>query len=185
LKVISIKEKKIPEINDEFAKHLGEYEDLRSLKDKIRNELTASKEDSLKKEMAEEIIKKISDALSIELPETFVEQESRTLLKSLLSSTPHQDLKKEQSEALKAEAKNQAEENLKKHLILKKIAENEGWEITEEEMDEALKAIAKANNIPLEKLREDMNKEGRRETLRNNLLFKKTVDFLVKNAIIE
>lgn len=184
LKVVSIKEKRIPEINDEFAKHLGDSENLKDLKEKIKKELILVKENNVKREMAEEIIKKISDELNIELPEALVEQESLSLLKNLLSSKPDQDLKQETSEALKAEMKKQAAENLKRHLILRRIAEKENLGVTEEEIEEELKVIAKANNIPLTRLIENMNREGRRENLRTSILFKKTVDFLAKNAII-
>lgn len=185
LKVITIKEKKIPDINDDFAKDLGKYENLGKLKEEIENELKVRKEDARKEEMASEIVKKISDQLNIELPETLVEQESRDILKNLLSSLSQQELKKEISEDIKAEARRQAEQNLKRHLILRKIAEKENLSVTEEEIDQEIKAIARANNIPLPGLIENINREGRRETLRNRMLIKKTVDFLVEKSIIE
>ena len=67
---------------------------------------------------------------------------------------------------------------------LAKIAETEGFDVSEEEEDQELKDIAKANNVPLAKVIDNLNKEGRREDLRNSILLKKTVDFLVKQAII-
>ena len=185
LKVISIKEKKLSEINDEFAKELGEYESLKELKEKIKKELISSKEKASKSEMAYEIMKKISEKLSIEVPETFVEQEYMAILKRLLSSRPQEDLKKEDLEQLKAEGKEKAEQNLNNHLILKKIAEKENLDVSDEEVHEELKEIAKANNLPLAKVIDSFNREGKREELRNNLLLKKTVDFLVEHAIIE
>jgi len=185
LKVISIKEKKLSEINDEFAKELGEYESLKELKEKIKKELISSKEKASKGEMAYEIMKKISEKLSIEVPETLVEQEYMAILKRLLSSRPQEDLKKEDLEQLKAEGKEKAEQNLNNHLILKKIAEKENLDVSDEEVHEELKEIAKANNLPLAKVIDSFNREGKREELRNNLLLKKTVDFLVEHAIIE
>lgn len=185
LKVISMKEKKLPALDDEFAKDLGEYENLKDLKEKIKKEIISSKEKAAKDEIADEIIKKISEKLSIKLPETLVEQEYLAVLKRLLSSRPQQDLKKEDLERLKAEAKRKAEQNLRNHLILKKIAEKESLDIPDEEIHEELKAIAKANDLSLAKVIDSFNREGKREELRNSLLFKKTVDFLVEHAIIE
>jgi len=185
LKVITIKERKIPDINDDFAKDLGKYENLGKLKEEIENELKMRKEDALKEEMASEIVKKISDHLNIELPETLVEQESKDILKNLSSSLSEQELKKEINEDIKAEARRQAEQNLKRHLILRKIAEKENLGVTEEEIDQEIKAIARANNIPLPGLIENINREGRRDALRNRMLIKKTVDFLVEKSIIE
>jgi trigger factor len=185
MRIFSIKEKKIPPLNDDFAKGLGEYKDLKELKDKIKEEILISKDESAKTEIAEQIIEKISDKIDIELPETLVEEENISLLRRQLAQVPPQELNKERIEALKTEGKRQAEKTLKNHLILRKIAEMEGFDISEEEEDHELKAIAKANNVPLVRVIENLNREGRREELRNNILLKKTVDFLVKHAIIE
>jgi len=185
LKVFSIKEKKLPQLNNDFAKDLGEYENLEDLKAKIKKEILVSKENAAKKGMAEQIIEEIADELSIELPETLVEEENLSWLRHRLAQLPRQEHNNEKVEALKAEGKKQAEKNLKNHLILKKIAKVERFVVSEEEEDQELKAIARANNIPLAKVIDNINRERRREELRNNILLKKTVDFLVKQAIIE
>lgn len=185
VRVISIKKRKIPEINDDFAKDLGEYENLKDLKAKIKKTIIASKEREIRKETTEEIIKNISDKLNVELPETLIEEEYMAILKKLLSSNTSQELKKEEIEKLKVEGRKKAKENIKNHLILKKIAEEEKLEVSEDEVHEELKAIAEANNLPLVKVIQAFNKEGKREELRESILFKKTVDFLVDKAIIE
>ncbi len=185
LKVISIKEKKIPALDDEFAKELGEFESLKDLKEKIKKEIISSKEKVTKQDMAEEIIKKISDKLSIGLPEVLVEQEYMAIMRRLLSSPTQQDIKKEDLEQLKSEGKKKAEQSLKNHLILKKIAEKENLKVSDQEMHEHFKEIAKANNVPLAQIVDSVNKEGKREELRSSILFNKTVDFLVEHAIIE
>lgn len=185
LKVISIKERKLPEINDDFAKDLGEYESLEDLKKKVTEQILISKENIVKNEMAAELIEKISDKLTIELPESLVEHENMSILKERLEQLPRQELTKEKVEALKVEGKKQAEKNLKNHIILQKIAGAEGIKVSEEDEDQELRAIAKANNIPLARVVDSINREGRKEELRNSILMKKTVDFLVKQAIIE
>jgi len=186
LKVISIKEKKIQEINDEFAKSLGEYENLKDLKAKIQEELLASKEKEIRRELTEEIMDQISQNLSLELPESLVEQEFKSLLNRLLTSYSQQgiNLDNKAIESIQADTRKQAEKNLKNHLILKKISEKEGLAVTEEEVDEELKNIAKANNLPLARVVDSFNQAGRREDLKDNLLIKKTVDFLIRCAII-
>jgi trigger factor len=185
LKVISIKEKKLPALDDEFAKELGEFETFKDLKEKIKKEIISSKEKAAKQDMAEEIIKKISDKLSIGLPEVLVEQEYMAIMRRLLSSPTQQDIKKEDLEQLKSEGKKKAEHSLKNHLILKKIAEKENLKVSDQEMHEHFKEIAKANNVPLAQIVDSVNKEGKREELRSSILFNKTVDFLVEHAIIE
>ena len=185
MKVVSIKEKKLPALDDEFAKDFGEFKDLKDLREKIEKEIVSTKERAAKNEMAEEIIKKISEKLNIELPEAIVEQEHVAVVRRLLSSLPQPNLSKEELEKIKSEGKGKAEQNIKNHLILKKIAEKEKLETSDEDIQEEFKRIAKANNLPIARVIEEFNKEGKREDLREGLVLKKTVDFLVENAIIE
>lgn len=185
MKVVSIKERKLPILDDEFAKDLGEFQSLKDLKEKIEEEIISTKEKATHNEMAEEIIQKISDRLNIDLPESILEQEHIAVMRRLLSTYPDHNPNKEELERLKSEGKQKAEKNLKNHLILLKIAKKEKIEISDEELQEEFRRIAKANNLPLAKVVDSINKEGKREELRDSLVLKKTVDFLIEHAIIE
>ncbi len=185
LKIESIKEKKLPNIDDEFAKELGNYKNLKDLKTKLKEQLRESKKNAQKREMAEEIIKKISDQMPLELPESVIEQEYTALLNRYISSLPQQKLSKDAIDSLRENMRKRAIRNIQNHLILNKIAENEKFKVSEEEMTEEMKALAKTHNVPLARVVESLNKEGQKEELKDNLLIRKTVDFLVKSAIIE
>ncbi|GAH33430.1 unnamed protein product, partial [marine sediment metagenome] len=139
LKVISIKEKILPEINDEFAKDIGENKGLKELKEKIKKEIISSKEKFGKNEMADEILSSISGQLNFELPEILLNQEHIAVFKRLLSSRPQHNLKKEELEKLKADARRKAEQNLRNHLILNKIIEGESLEVSDEDIHEEFK----------------------------------------------
>ncbi len=185
MKVVSIKERKLPVLDDEFAKSLGDFKDLKDLEEKIEQEITSAKEKAAKNEMAEEALKKISERISIELPGSVVEQEQMAVMKRMLSSRPKQNLSQEELEQLKTEGKGKAEQNLRNHLILQKVAEKEKLEVSDQELHEEFKRIAAANNLAVAKVVESFNREGKREELRDSLILKKTVDFLLDNAIIE
>ncbi len=185
LRVEAIKEKSLPDIDDDFAKDLGDYKNLNDLKTKIKEQIKESKEAVQRREMAEEIIQKLSDQMALELPESVVEQEQNALLNRHLSGLPQKKLSKEDFDALKNDIRKRAIDNVRNHLILNKIAQDEGLEVSEEEVTEEMKAIAKANNVPLTRVVETLKQEGRKEELRDNLLLRKTVDFLVESAIIE
>lgn len=185
VKILSVKEQKLPEINDDFAKDLGNYDNLENLKKHIKEELEKSKENAQRNETANEIIQKISDLLNLNLPETVVEKEQQAVLKRFLSSYGQANPNQEEMEKLKSEARKKAEQNIKNHLILNKIAQKEQIEISEEEINDELKSIAKQNNVPLSKVIQSVNKEGKREEIKDNIRLRKTVDFLMKHAIIE
>jgi len=185
LKIESIKEKKLPDINDDFAKDLGDYKNINDLKTKLKEQLRESKKGAQIREMAEEIIGKISEQMSLELPESVIEQESNALLNRQLSSLPQHNLSKEALDSLRNDMRKRAVQNIQNHLILTKIAEKEKLKVTEEEITEEMKTIAKTHNVPLARVVESINQERQKEELKDNLLIRKTVDFLVKSAIIE
>jgi trigger factor len=185
LKIESIKEKMVPEIDDDFAKDLGDYKNLKDLKTKLKDQLLQSKKNAQRREMAEEIVKKIAEKVPFELPESVVEHEYTAQLNRRLSAIPQQDLSMVDLESLKKDVRTRAIQNIKNHIILNKIAQQEKIEVTEEEITEEMKVMAKSHNVPLARVVESINKEDKKQELRDNLLLKKTVDFLVKSAIIE
>jgi len=185
LKVLSIKERNLPEINDDFAKEFGEYKDLKSLKSKIKEELLASKKNTIKRSMTEELMQKLADKVIIELPESLVEQEYLSILRQYLSTMQKQGLKPEELENLKTEVRKKAVSNIKNHLILTKIAQKENLQVSENELNDELNKIAHANNLSVEKVKESFEKDGKIYDLRNNLLLRKVVDFLMESTIIE
>jgi trigger factor len=185
LKVETIKEKKLPDINDDFAKDLGNYENLKDLKTKLKEQLGESKKSTQRREMAEEIINKISEQMSLELPESVIEQENKALMDRHMSSLPQQNLSKEALVSIQEEIRKRAVQNIKNHLILNKIAEKEKLKVSEEDIKEEMKSIAKIHNVPLARVIETINQEGQKEELKDNLLIRKTVDFLAKSAIME
>ncbi len=185
LKILSIKEKTFPEMDDEFAKGLGEFSSLKDLKAEIKIQILAAKKDEIKGKMADDIIQTTSDRVSFDLPESVVEQEYLAIMQRFLSSQQPQSMKKEDVEKIKEEAKTKAQQKLKTHLILTKISEKENIEIKAEDIEEEIKAIAKANNMPLAQAKAQINKEGHRKEIEDRVRLKKTVDFLIKNAIIK
>jgi len=185
LLVTSVKEKKLPEINDEFAKEMGKFESLKDLKAEIKKEMLNAKENSVKRETSDEIIQKIADKVNFKLPESIVQQEILANLRRFQESRPNHKFNKEEIKKIQEDAKRNAERNIKNHLILNKISEKEKLEVSEAEITEELKEIAKANNVSLPKVVESVNKSGKKQELKQNLILKKTVDFLVENAIME
>ena len=184
LKVKEVKEKKVPELNDEFARTVGTPEGLKDLRGKVRKELVEAREKAGRNETASAVLAEVAKRVSLELPESVVEQESLAVLKRFLSASRDRRISPEALEELKAQARRQAEDHLKNHLILEKIAKKEGFGVSEEEIQAEIRDLARANHVSEPYLADLLKREERREELVETLLFRKTVDFLVKTAII-
>jgi trigger factor len=185
LKLVSIKEMKHPEANDDFAKHLGEFESLAGLKEKIRHELEAARAKAARREMSEEAVQAVIDKASIELPASVLEEETEAVLKNYADQIGRRAITREAAERIREQARIRAERNLKQHLVIRRIAQAEGLSVTEEEVDQEIRSIAQAMNIPPARARDSFREEGRLDNLRATLLARKVVDFLVDQAIIE
>lgn len=185
LKVQSVKEKKLPPLDDDLAKTVGDFKNLDELKDKLRERLLASKRASERNRMASDLLVKISSGVDVELPESLVEEETRAVLKRILSAYPQARLGEEQARGLAAEGRKQAEKNIRNNFILRRIAEKEGIAVTGSEVDEEMKRLSEVNQVPLARVVETVNREGRRGDIEETLLFGKTIDFLLGQAIIE
>jgi len=184
MKVLSVRETVTPEVNDELAKRMGE-ESLAVLREKVRTELQALKRQNARREASREAIQAVIDKASIILPGSVVEEEMEVVLKNIASQLPRRDLPREAVESIRARAREQAEQNLKEHLVIRKIAQAEGFMVTEEDVDSEIKTIAEANNLPLARVMETFREEGRRDGLKGTLLSRRTVDFLIAQSIME
>lgn len=185
VKVLELKERKLPELDDEFAKSLGEYAGLDDLKEKIRAGLQASKEAARRNAVASDILKELGVRAEIELPESLLERETLAVARRLLSAYPGAAGTPDAAETLKTEARRQAEQNIKSHLILEKLAREEGLEVTDAELEAEVRTMSQANNLDVERLLATLRREGKEEEIRENLLFRKAIDFLIRNAIMK
>jgi len=185
VKVLELKERKLPELDDEFAKSLGDYAGLDDLKAKIRAGLQASKEAARRSGVASDILKELAVRAEIELPESLVERETLAVARRLLSAYSGAAGTPEAAETLKTEARRQAEQNIKSHLILEKLAREESLTVTDAEIEAEVRAMSQANNLDVERLLATLRREGKEEEIRENLLFRKAIDFLVRNAIMK
>ncbi len=185
LKVQSIKAERLPEPNDEFARSLGEFESLAGLKDKIRSELAKSREAQARRDASEDVLKQLIEQTAMELPPGAVEEEAEEVLKKTFQSLPAENVTAELVDQFKPRAREQAEGAIKRQLLLQRIAQAEKIEASEDEIDQEIRDLAQANGVPAARLTDSFAQEGRREGLRASLILRKTVDFLVGQAIMD
>lgn len=187
IKVKSVQNTELPELNDDFAKNLGNFENLLSLKKNIRDGIYAEKEQAELQRVRAEMLERISKELKCEIPQVLVKREKEAALENLKASltVSFEDylkiIKKTEEELLVLLGK-EAEEKIKKLLILREIAKKENIEVSDEEIkeefDKALKHYSSVKKAK-ETLDPEKLKEYIKEVIRNEKIFK-LLESLVK-----
>lgn len=194
VKIHEIKAKELPEIDDEFAKDVSEFDTLEELKQDTRKTLEQKAQDNAKITNDNNIISKIVKDATVDVPEVLIEREIDYMARNYEQQFRNQgfagkeveDLIKSFVEQYKQSAREQAIFNVKADLVLKAIIEKEGIEATEEELNaEAEKLVASYN---VEEDRKEAFKQSVLETsksyIQESIQKNKAIEMLVENAVL-
>ena len=190
VKLNGIREEVLPEINDEFAKDLGKYETLDKLKNAISDNLHEGYQKRTEQELNEQIFTALIAKKDFEVPDMLVEYELNSIIADIERSFAYNNTSMEamglSKEKLSEKYRETAVKQVKRHLILNKLIEQEKLTLSDEEIDNGLKEMAKVFNKPLEEISSfyKQNKENL-ELFKNTLLEKKSIKLIVENSIIE
>jgi trigger factor len=186
VKVKEILERVLPELDDAFAKDVGDHESLDALKNLLRNNIRASKEAGAQGELRDRLIDKLVDANPFEAPPTMVEHRRGMMLANVERNLQMRGVSKEEIEKSRnkmyEDAAVPAERRVRATLILEAIADKEKVTVSEEEINDEIKRIAERNKIEPGEARRRMVENGSLENLKDILREEKTVDFLLENA---
>jgi len=158
---------------------------LEVLKERIRQDLIKHREAEKRSQIIDEFLSRLAEKINLSIPESMVKEEAEAIITRQFREEELKKIPQEAWPQIAAEARAQAEKNLKHHLLMREIARKEGLAVSEAELDEEIKKIAEERNIPLDKLKEALAREERLEDWRLNLLLRKTVDFLEDKIIIK
>ncbi len=191
VKVHEIKKKELPELDDEFAKDVSEFDTLKELKENIKEKQQKQNDEKAKYETQEAVMKAVCENVKVEIPSGMIETEIDNMLKDIEQRLSYQGLKLEQylqmmgkSEAdMKKEYEPQAIEGIKSRLALEAVIKAEKIEATDKEVDEKLKEMAK--NYGKENDEEFLKNENVRNYIKEGLASEKAMNFLVENAKIK
>jgi trigger factor len=185
-----IREQILPAIDDELAKQLGPFDSLESLKEKIRENLTSGYEKRTEQELNEQIFTKLLEKVEFEVPDAMVEMELEHILNDAERSFTQANKTFEEAgisrEGLAEKYRSTAEKQVRRHLILGKIVDQEGIEVSDAEVDEGLAEMAKVYQQPLDQIKAfyQSNKEGL-EVFKHSLLEKKAIKLIMESSQIE
>ncbi|HAK60684.1 MAG TPA: trigger factor [Nitrospiraceae bacterium] len=180
-----IKKQVLPELNDEFAKDIGDHQTLEELRVRIKEDVEVRKGREQESAQREELLSKIVEAHSFEIPASMVEEELKAMIRQQAQRMARQGAPAESIDEAKfrEEGHGLAEKRVKGMLILDEIAEKEKVTVSDQELAAGLAGIARNAGQPVEAIKKYYaNVEGGMENLRASLLQEKTLNHLLSRA---
>ncbi|WP_302114102.1 trigger factor [uncultured Clostridium sp.] len=190
--VVTIKEVKrneLPELNDEFASEVSDFDTLDEYKADIRKKLQEKKEQDAKVENENNVIEKVVENAQMELPQPMVDTQAREMVENYARRLQSQGLNINDymkytgmtPEKLMEQMRPEAEKRIKTRLVLEKVVEVENVEVSDEKLDEQINEIAASYKLEGAKLKEMMGKREK-EQIREDLKVQAAIDLLVEQA---
>lgn len=184
-----IKEKELPELDDEFASEVSEFETLAEYKEDVKKNLTEKKEKDAKNAREDAAIKAAVEVSEMEIPDAMLETQQRQMVDEFAQRITMQGLSMEQYfqftgtnyQQMVEQVKPQAEERIKSRLVLEAIAQAENIEATEEDYEKELGTMAEVYQMELDKVKELMG-EREKKNIMQDLAVRKAAEFVAENA---
>jgi trigger factor len=184
-----IKEKVLPPLDDAFAAKLLPDKTLADLRHTIEHNLEHEKEHEVGRAKEAQVVKFLHEHISFDLPPSLLKNETRRALNELVHRNRERgvtdDLLKGKEKELIDGAGSLAAHRLKTNFILHRIAEQEKIQVTQEELDDAIREQAAHYSLSVEKMRKEMEEKDRMNGLAEEILLGKTLDFLKQNVTVE
>jgi len=187
--VKEIKEKELPELDDEFASEVSEFETLAEYKADVKGKLEEKKAKEAKEAKEAAVIEAIVKDSDMEIPEPMLETQQRQMVDEFAQRIQMQGLSMEQYfqftgatyEQMIAQVKPQAEKRIQSRLVLEAIVKAENIEATDADYEEELKVMAEAYQMEVDKVKE-LLPEKSVEQIKKDIAVRKAADFVVENA---
>ncbi len=182
----------LPEINDEFAKNFGELKSLDELKAKITDNLMEGYEKRTEQEVNEQIFSALLAKCEFEVPDPMVEYELEGILKETLRSLEYNNMTMDDlgmtEDSIKEKYRDTAIDQVKRHMILSKIIEQEDLTLTDDELNEGFEDMASRFGFSVEDVKRYYNEgpaQANLEYLKDTLLEKKAIRMIIDHADIK
>jgi trigger factor len=187
VKVQSIKQKSLPELDDQFATQLGEFTSLEEVRKRIREGMEAERKHAAEHEAKDKLVAELVKRSEFEVPEALVERQIDVRLERGLRALAAQgmkaeDIKKMDLNRLRVGQRDQALQEVKASLVLDKIAEEERIEVGDEEINAEIEALATQSKQTPEAIRARLTRDGALDRIRNRIRSEKTLDFLYRQS---
>lgn len=185
-----LKRREYPELNDDFAREVSDLDTLAELREDMANRLKKREEERAYAEIADKVVAAVSAAAEVQIPASLVERKIDSMLNDMeqyllmqgLSMKKFLELANRSLDSLRAEKREEAVKRVKATLVLDAVAEKEGIQSLDKEVDQRIDAIAANYKQDIAKMREYLTAQGRIEAIREEVKREKVIDFLVAEA---
>ena len=192
VKVNGIQEEEKPEINDELAQDVSEFETLKEYKEDLKKKLEEAAVSKAEMEKKNSVLEKVYEANDIEIPDVMVEATMDDMMNEFGQSLQQQGMDPQQyfqylgkdPQEFRSELKEDAHKRVKMRLIVKGVADEEGFEASDDELNNELAAMAKQYQMEPEKIKEILGPE-QLDMVKSDIKNRKAVDYMFETAIIE
>lgn len=189
VKINEIKTKELPELDDEFAQDVSEFDTLAEYRESVQKKLTERKENEAKRAKEEEAIQKIVEDAQMEIPDAMIDTQVDSMIDNFASRIAQQGMALEQylqftgmtEEKLAEQMRPDALKQIQSGLVLEAIAKAENIEVSEEDIDAEIEKMAGMYGMEADKLKEYMG-DGEKESMKKDLAVQKAVELIVEKA---
>ena len=188
VEILGIKEKKRPELTDEFAKDVSDAQTLEELRKKMRDSLEAARTHRQNEQTREKLLAQIVKAHEFPVPEALVEHQMDSRLERTVRSLASQGVDPRAVNvdwvALRSRQKDRSVEDVKAELLLDRIATAEKIDVSDEEVEKEIAAIAERSGESATAVRANLTRQGALDRMKSKLRSEKTLDWLCSNSRI-
>jgi trigger factor len=187
--VTAVRRKALPDVDDEWAKSMGEeFESVEALRTRVREDLESRSSLESENRLRSDVMRKLVEAHQFEVPETLVEHQTNHRLQTLMREMMGQGVDPRQTEinweGVREEMRSQAADDVRGSMLLAHIAERENLAVTDEEVEEEINHLAQSSRQSVEQVRAALTKQGGTTSIADRLRNRKALDLLIENASV-
>lgn len=179
-----IRERELPELDDDLAQDVGGVETLDELKTQIRNEMQAQYDQAIRQRVEENLMDALIEENPFEVPDSMVENYLDGMIESYKREQAGHDQDIDE-DAIRESGRDQAERGVKRFLLLDAVADQENIEVTDDDLDKHLEEMSQRHNIEGPRLRQILSRTEQLDQIESEIKTQKTFDFLIDNADVE
>lgn len=192
VKVKEIKKKELPELDDDFASEVSEFETLKEYKKSVKERLQKAADERVKSEKEDAVIAAASADCEIDIPGAMVEAQIDRMVNGFAQQLSYQGMSVEQylqytgsnMEAMRESFKERAEKQVRDSLMIEAVAKAEGLEASDDEINAKIEEMSQMYKMEVEKLKELLRPEDT-DGIKQDIIFSKAVELLVENAVVK